>query len=229
MALAVWASIKTRKLTVAGAVIGGLLAISLYLGIGFLGLLLLGAFFVLGTLATAWQTGTKMQLGIAEKEKGRRTLGQVLANGGVAGIVGILAIIYPQQLYIWALMVAGSLAAATADTLSSELGSVYGKRFYNCITLKRDQRGLDGVVSAEGTVIGVAGSAIIAVLYCLGFGWSITWLIVVLAGTIGNLADSVLGATLERKGILSNNMVNFLNTLVGALAAIGFYAAFHLY
>jgi uncharacterized membrane protein len=45
------------------------------------------------------------------------------------------------------------------------------------------------------------------------------WLLV--AGTAGNLADSVLGATLERRGVLDNNTVNFLNTLTGALVAGG--------
>jgi len=227
--LAVWVSIKTHKLTVAGALAGGLLAMGLYLGIGLFGLVLLGAFFLLGTLATAWHAGTKAQFGIEEKEKGRRTLGQVLANGGIGGMLGGLAIIFPVHLYTWAVMIAGSLAAATADTLSSELGSVYGKRFYNIITFKRDQRGLDGVVSMEGLWIGAAGSLLIALLFCLGFGWNIAWLVIVLSGTIGNLADSVLGATLERNGILSNNMVNFLNTLVGALTAVGLNAVFHLY
>jgi len=227
--VAVWLTIKARKLTLAGAITGGLLALSLYLGIGLFGLVLLGAFFLTGTVATAWQAGTKARMGMAQEEKGRRTLGQVLANGGIAGLIGILAMIFTEYVYTLALMIAGSLSAATADTLSSELGTVYGRRFYNCITFKKDQRGLDGVISIEGLGIGVVGSALIAVFYCLGFGWSIAWLIIVLSGTIGNLADSVLGATLEQKGKLSNNMVNFLNTLVGALAAIGLYAAFDLY
>lgn len=229
VALAVWASITAQKLTIAGALTGGLLAITIYLGIGLFGLLMLGAFFLLGSLATAWQGDAKARLGIAETDSGRRTVGQVLANGGVAGSLGLLAMIYPEKFYVWALMTAGSMASATADTLSSELGSVYGKRFYNCISFKKDQRGLDGVISIEGLLIGVAGSAIIAMIYSIGFGWNITWIIVVLAGTVGNLADSVLGATLERNGMLSNNMVNFLNTLAGALAAIALYAPFHLY
>src|SRR6202012_3094473 len=64
----------------------------------------------------------------------------------------------------------------------------------------------------EGVFIGVAGSAVIAAING-GPGW---W-IVVLAGTVGNLTDSVLGAALERQGYLSNNAVNFFNTLVAAL------------
>jgi uncharacterized protein (TIGR00297 family) len=222
--LGVLASIKIRKLTVAGGITGGVLAIAIYLGIGVFGILMLGLFFLLGTLATAWQANTKAKLGISEGGSGQRTMGQVLANGGVAGILGFVSILYPEQLHLWAIMCAGSLASATADTLSSELGSLYGKRFYNCITFKKDLRGLDGVVSIEGLLIGISGSALIAMIYCIGFGWTAAgWLIVLLAGTIGNLADSVLGATLERKGMLHNNMVNFLNTLAGALTAMALF------
>ncbi len=223
--LAVWVSIVTRKLTVAAAVIGGILALVIYAGVGLYGLFMLGAFFILGTLATAWQTSSKNKIGLAEKKDGR-TVGQVFANGGVAGIVSLLALRYPENHFIWATMIAGSLSAATADTLSSELGSVYGKHFYNCITFKKDQRGLDGVVSLEGVLIGIMGSTIIACIYCIGFGWDIAWLAVAIAGTIGNLADSVLGATLERKGILPNDVVNFLNTAMGALSALALITAF---
>lgn len=225
--LAVLTSIKSRKLTVAGGIAGGVLATFIYQGVGVFGILMLGLFFLLGTLATAWQSNTKNKLGIAEKHSGQRTIEQVLANGGVAGLLGLLAICYPENLPLWAIMTAGSLASATADTLSSELGSVYGKRFYNCITFKRDHRGLDGVISLEGVLIGVVGSAFIAVVYCTGYGWSVAALLmVVAAGTIGNLTDSVLGATLERKGLLQNNMVNFLNTLAGALVALALYTIY---
>jgi uncharacterized protein (TIGR00297 family) len=193
-----------RKLTLLGAFTGWLVAVLLYLGAGYPGISLLAAFFILASMAT----------------KGKdqcRTAGQVIANGGVAAILGLCAWIWPQYQVLLQLMIGGSLASATADTLSSELGTTYGKRFINIITLKKDQRGLDGVVSLEGTFIGLLGAAIIAIVYCLFNGWGIALAYIVTAGFIGNVIDSILGATLERRGLIGNNVVNFLNTATGAL------------
>jgi uncharacterized protein (TIGR00297 family) len=217
LSLCVTATIRLRKLTIAGAITGGILAWLLYKGAGVTGVLMMAAFFIAGTLATAIGRHKKEQLGIAEKNKGQRTAGQVLANGGVAGMAGLLAWCFPQQAYLWQLVAAAALSSASADTLSSELGSVYGKRFYNILTFKKDIRGLDGVVSMEGTLWGLAGSALIAVIYSIGYGYTGHALWIIVAGTIGNLADSILGATLERKGKLSNDQVNGLNTIIAAI------------
>jgi len=196
-----------RKLTLTGAVTGWIVAALVYAGAGYMGISLLAAFFILASLAT--------------KGKGsKRTSGQVLANGGVAAILGLSAWIWPQHLTLFQLMIAGSLASATADTLSSELGTVYGKRFFNIITFKKDERGLDGVISIEGTLIGLAGAAIIAITYCLFNGWGMPSLYIVTAGFIGNIIDSVLGATLERKSRIDNNLVNFSNTATGAIMCL---------
>ena len=131
-------------------------------------------------------------------------------------------LLFPRQHSLFQLLIAAAFSSATADTLSSELGSVYGKKFYNILTFKRDKKGLDGVVSLEGSLFGMLGSALIGVLYCAGAGWGFTVIIIVLAGTAGNLSDSILGATLERRGQLSNNAVNFLNTLIAALFCLLF-------
>lgn len=210
-------SIRHRKLTVAGAVAGGLIGFFVFVGAGWTGLSLLAVFFLLGTLATSWKRKQKSFIGMAQERGGQRNLGQVLANGGVGGLLGLLALFFPQQRDVLALMMAGSFASAMADTLSSELGSLYGKRFYNILSFQKDQRGLDGVISLEGTLIGVIGSAVIAAIYCAGFGWGERFLWIVVAGTIGNLVDSVLGAAWERKRIIGNDVVNFANTLLAAL------------
>lgn len=219
----VTASIVFRKLTVAGALTGGILAGLLYKGAGITGIVMLGAFFVAGSAATAFGRNRKEQLGIAENNKGQRNAWQVLANGGVAAIAGLLAWLYPQQASLWQMAIAGSLASASADTLSSEMGSVYGKSFYNILTFKKDKCGLDGVISLEGTLWGIAGSALIALIFVIAYGYSPLAFWMVLAGFIGNMADSVLGASLERKDWLKNDQVNFLNTLIGALVAMAGY------
>ncbi|MFD1256720.1 DUF92 domain-containing protein [Mucilaginibacter terrae] len=222
MVLSVW----FKKLTTPAAVTGGICGLLVYAGAGYTGIVAMTAFFVTGTLATAWHTNEKQKLKAAEDDHGKRNTSQVLANAGVAAIAGMMFIILPAYQHLWALAIAASLSAATADTLASELGTVYGKRFYNIITWQPDQRGLDGVISLEGTLIGVGGSLLIAGIYFAGFGSAWLMAIVIFAGTIGNLADSILGAALERKGIIKNDAVNFLNTLIAALTAMGLFMVF---
>lgn len=212
-------SIRAGKLTASAAWTGGLLGVFIFLGAGFTGLALLALFFALGTAASAWKVADKRQLGLAEENKGRRTAGQVWANAGVAGVLGLLSWQLPAHAPLLQLMLAGSFSAATADTLASELGNIYGRRYYNILTLRPDTRGLNGVVSLEGTLLGAAGSASLAIVYCLAHGWNPAFWWLLVAGTLGNLTDSVLGATLERQQYVTNNTVNLLNTLAGALTA----------
>jgi len=231
------ASIRWKKLTIPAALTGGIVGWLVYAGGGYTGIWMLAAFFILGTVATSWhanvgrssseapgsndQTGSNNQKGSAAQST--RTVGQVLANGGVAALAGLCILYWPGRQTVLEIAMAASLSSATADTLSSELGMVYGRRYYNILTWRRDQRGLDGVVSLEGILIGVAGSSIIALLYTGGHGWNSGFWIIILSGTIGNLTDSILGAALERKGRLDNDMVNFLNTLAAGLLG-GFLA-----
>lgn len=220
-------SYRRGKLTAAGAFAGAFLGLFMFIGAGWTGLFFLLSFFLLGTAVTSWKRRQKTASGMAQEAGGRRKLGQVLANGGVGGLLGILSLFFPAQKTLFTLMMAGAFSAAMADTLSSELGTVYGKRFYNIITFKSDKRGLDGVVSWEGTAFGLAGSVLIGFIYALGIGWGHSFLFILIAGTAGNLADSLIGATLERQGVISNDVVNFANTALGALTAFGLSYLFH--
>lgn len=214
---AAYLSVRLRKLTIAGGVAGAIVGFLVFGSGALSGLLMLTAFFILGTLATSWKKTEKLRFKPESDRTVKRDAWQVLANGGVAAILGLLAMIMPSESNMFRLMMAASLASATADTLSSELGMIYGRRFFNVLTFKKEQKGLDGVISVEGLLIGIIGSAIIAAIY---LAWrrdiSLFWWIIV-CGTIGNLADSVLGALLERKGLIGNNLVNFLNTLTAAI------------
>jgi uncharacterized protein (TIGR00297 family) len=224
LAAAAGAATLAKKLTPAAAITGVGVAEAVYAGGGFAGLILLALFFLLGTMATSWKKEKKLGLKGNAAHESTRTPGQVIANGGVAALAGIGALLFPQHKPLFLLMMAAGLSSATADTLSSELGMVYGRRFYHLLTFKPDERGLDGVVSLEGTGIGIAGSILIAAAFVLTTQTKLyNFIIVLAAGTLGNLLDSVLGAVLERKGIITNNTVNFLNTLAAALFALALY------
>lgn len=218
--LAAVMSVKTKKLTPVAGITGSIIGLLVFAGAGYTGVAMIATFFLLGTGATSWGIRVKQKLGLAEKNKGRRTAGQVAANAGAAAILGLLAVLYPAKTDLFRFMMVATIASATADTLSSELGNLYGRNFYNIITFRKDTRGLDGVVSIEGTLIGLFGSVIIALEYALAFGSTVHLLWIIVAGTVGNLSDSILGATLERKGYLHNNAVNFLNTAVAAVFAL---------
>lgn len=213
-------SVITKKLTPGGASLGLVIGLLTYLGGGYTGITLLTLFFVLSSWATGRGLNKKQALGFAEANKGCRTAGQVFANGGLAAITGALAWHFPSSAHILQLMMAGSLAAATADTISSELGTVLGRRFYNVVTFKKDKRGFDGVISLEGTLAGAGGCVMIALVYGISQGWSKELIWIIIAGITGNFIDSLLGATLERKGIVGNNTVNFMNTAAGALCCL---------
>ncbi len=216
-------SLLTKKLTVAATFTGALLGSFIFMGAGITGLALLATFFVLGAGATAWKQNTKKQAGLAESNDGRRNTGQVVANAGAAAILALLAKDVEYTVIVQ-LMIAGCFSAATADTLSSELGNVYGRKHYHILSFKKMQRGANGAVSLPGSVAGTIGSMVIALVYVIGSGWSgPQFLIIIIAGTAGNMADSILGLTLENKGLLSNNAVNFLNTATGGVVAGALY------
>lgn len=208
-------AVLTKKLTVAGGIAAFVIAMLMGAAWAWNGLALLGSFFLLAVMAT--RKGKVANRENSHQEK--RDVWQVLANGGVAALCTIPVIMNPHWTSRSLLIAGGALSAATADTLSSELGTIWGKRFVNILTWKADQKGLDGVVSLEGTLAGMGGSTVIGLVAC----WYLPFVYIpaiVLAGLGGNLVDSILGAALERKHRIGNNMVNLVNTLTGALLMV---------
>ncbi|MDQ7087364.1 MAG: DUF92 domain-containing protein [Acidobacteriota bacterium] len=142
------------------------------------------------------------------------------ANAGAGALFALLAAGSAEPGPYWLALVA-AFATATADTLGSEIGQAYGRRTYLVTTFRPVPRGTDGAVSLEGTLAGVAGSLVVALL-----GWgmglispaAVAW--VVLAAWIGTTLESYLGALLERRARIDNEAQNFLNTLVGGVVAM---------
>ncbi len=214
-------AVKGRKLTMGAAITGMVIACMVFFSASYVGLGMMICFFLTGTLATSFKYNKKVQLGLYQGEKEVRTARQVGANAGLAGLAGVLMMVDKAHAALYLVMMASVFSSATADTLSSEMGNVYGSKYYDVLTFKTGLRGHNGVISAEGTLIGLGGSCLVASIYGASRGYDKNMLFIIVAGLAGNLFDSVLGATLERRGVLSNNAVNFLNTLfallVGAL------------
>ena len=209
--------VKAKKLTLPAGIAAMLLGSLVYLSAKEKGLILLFTFFILSVLATAHGKRRKVEDSSASIHPEGRDVWQVFANGGMSGVLAVAMLIDPTHQSLYFLMMAASLAAALSDTLSSELGTVYGRDFFHILSFRKDTKGLDGVVSIEGTFIGAVAAGLMGVIYG---GWSRLSLYVAIGGFLGNLMDSVLGAALERRKYIGNNTVNFLNTLFAALVAL---------
>ncbi len=122
----------------------------------------------------------------------------------------------------WALLAAvAALAAGSSDTVASEIGKAWGRRTYSVRTFSTVRPGTSGAMSMEGTSAGVAASLVLALIgSAVGLiAPSLVWCVV--AGAFaGSLAESLLSSRLEGAGILNNDALNFINTLVGAVVAV---------
>lgn len=194
------------------------------------------AVLVLTSLATRLGRQRKEALGTAEKRSGR-VAAQVAANLGTAALVAMT----PARLWMadtgwlradaWGLglLYAPMLAAlceSAADTVSSELGQVLSGRPRMITTLRTMEPGTDGAISLSGTLAGAAAALLVAATgaAALAGGWRIG-VVGAAGGIFGLLFDSLLGATLERRGWLNNDAVNFISTWSAAALALALLAA----
>ncbi len=193
------------------------------------------ALLALSFIATRLGREKKERLGAAERPQGRNA-SQVAANLGVAAIVlsepahswlaNIGCFSQADQALLFAVGLA-ALAEAAADTASSEIGQVLGDAPRMITTLRKVETGTDGAISLVGTFVGVAAALLVALAGTLALdgGREIFW-VAGAGGLFGLFFDSLLGATLERRGWLNNDAVNFLSTASAAAFALGTLAIF---
>ncbi len=217
MAAAAWA---TGGITVAGAVIGGVLGCTIYMGAGLTGWLMLLASFAAATVSSRLGWTRKALLGIQEEGGGRRGAGNAIANVLVAAGAAALATgMSDPALARLALVTA--LTAGASDTVASEIGKAWGRRTLLIVGLVPVKPGTPGAMSLEGTAAGLtAAFAMGALASALGLIPASAIIFVALASTAGALVESALGATFEAQGVLNNDWLNFINTATAAAVAL---------
>jgi uncharacterized protein (TIGR00297 family) len=185
--------------------IASIVGLFTYLLGGTTALITLFAFFVIGEAATYFVKGKKFV------HHQRRTA-NILGNASAS----MAALLMGSPLGFF-----GAISAALADTLSSEIGILSKKKPFMITTLKTVEPGIDGGVSALGLTASLAGSLLIGLIAFL-FGFSLLQsILIVIAGVFGGIMDSLFGATIQRKGWVDNNEVNFLGSSAGAIFAAG--------
>jgi uncharacterized protein (TIGR00297 family) len=211
-----------RSIDVAGAVSAVVIGTAITAGLGLPGLAVMIAFFVVGTAVTKLGYRVKAQRGIAQEKGGARGWRNAWANGGVPAALALLAgFSAPDDRYLFALAYAAAVATAAADTCSSEVGKAYGRRTFLITNLRPVPPGTEGAISAEGTAAGLVGGMIIAAVGAAGglYGPGAA-VLVAIAGLLGSLAESVLGTVAEKRGWLDNDLLNAVNTAIGAALAV---------
>lgn len=203
-------SYKKKSIDFEGILIANIIGIAIYLMSGLKEVFVAVVFFILAEFFTSFARKR-----FKEKHE-KRTIGNIVGNS----LAGVLALLLQSGIAFYAAM-----AAALADTLSSEIGLLSKRKPVLISNLKEVEAGTDGGVTPLGFGAAVLGALAIAAIHFAWFNDLAGFAIIVFAGFLGSVFDSLLGATMEREGKMGNTEVNFLASLASALIAFIAYGA----
>jgi uncharacterized protein (TIGR00297 family) len=213
--------------------------------------IILVAYFVAATLVSEKGKATKAaRTQAAVPQISARNYRQVLANGALFALLAYKA--KGNGAGTFGIAALGALAAASADTWATEIGTLWGGRPRSIVNWGFTGTGMSGGVTGRGTLAAVAGAIVVAMLGAWQHGFALagtTTLAIIVGGFAGCIADSVFGATLQARRWcdhckewterrvhpcsyrtvhaagyrwITNDIVNGASTFVGAAVAVGF-------
>ena len=161
---------------------------------------LLAAFFASSTALTRWRAEEKARRTERALPPDRERTGyQVLANGGAFVFLALL--VQPDGGERWATGALGALAAASADTWSTEVGTLLGGTPRSIWSGRPLPVGISGGITIVGLAAGLAGAGFIAGLGALLLPLPPARVAAVsaAAGMTGCIADSLAGGAIQAR------------------------------
>ncbi len=228
------AAVAARALTLPAGAVAAVFGSLIVVLVGFPFLALLILFVVASVLATRYQLGEKRRRSVQEGSAGERGVSNVVAHIVVPTALAVAAVGVSPHLEFGALAVlyTSALAFGASDTFASEFGVLAG-RARSILTLRPVEPGTNGGVSAVGQAFAFAG-AVTTALVAVGLFAAFAMPVVrpaefvataVVAGFAGCQVDSVLGETLENRGILTKGTTNLLGMISSVAIAIAIWVA----
>lgn len=194
-----YAAYRARSLDRSGALAAALTGTIIFGLGGWQWTVILLVFFISSSILS--RLFSKHKSGLNEKfDKGsQRDAAQVLANGGIAALFAGLHFFLPSSPWPW-LAFTASLAAVNADTWATELGVLNPTPPRMINTGQPVEKGTSGGISLAGTLAALSGAGLIAAFAQLVHpvpGILVVFSLISLAGLLGAMFDSLLGATLQ--------------------------------
>ncbi|WP_173106836.1 DUF92 domain-containing protein [Bacillus sp. KH172YL63] len=192
-----WGGWRTAHLRLSGAWMAVVVGVIIGYAYGVYGLIVLGVFFLSSSLWSRLFQFSKIGIDDRLAKTASRDWQQVLANGGPAALFALFFTVTGEDVWTYAFVAA--IAGANADTWASEIGPLSRKLPLSLRTFKRVPKGTSGAVSVIGTCAALLGAAFISITAALmldGMTFRL-FLWITLAGFLGNLMDTFLGATVQ--------------------------------
>lgn len=154
-------------------------------------------FFILSSMLSKIRKKTNDNIDSYFEKTGRRDYLQVLANGGIGGLLVAYNQIFPNEVNYYIYL--ASLSAVCADTWATEIGTLRKRVTYNVLNFKKIEQGVSGGVSIIGTLGAALGSFVIALsgLFWIDIQFVSYFFVIIAAGLLGSFFDSILGATIQ--------------------------------